>query len=170
MARSAAIVASFLALSITEVCAQSDIITYRDGRFTAILAFTDKADEFLAQWYKPAQPGYRPQLQATRKVSLHKPVTGFVFFGNCPPIPHCQLKADFLVAKADGTVVEQKKDLPIWTREHSPPENIMTLGEARFTVTFDKRDEVGQYRMSVIVRDLSSGKAGTLSWTLEVTE
>ena len=72
MTRSAAIVASFLALSITEVCAQSDIITYRDGRFTAILAFTDKADEFVAQWYKPAQPGYRPQLQATRKVSLHK--------------------------------------------------------------------------------------------------
>jgi hypothetical protein len=162
--------AVLLALNVAAVCAQSDTASFRDGRFAAILAFTDRADEFLAQWNKPAQRGYRPQLHSTRRVSLHKPVTGFVFFGNCPATPRCLLKANFLITKADGTVVEQKKDVPIWTQEQSPPENAMVLGEARFTVTFDKPDEVGQYQITVTLVEASTGKRGILSVPLEVTE
>jgi hypothetical protein len=154
------------------VLAQPEIASFKDGRFSAILAFTDKGDDFLAQWNQPARAGYRPHLESTRKVSLGRPLTGFVFFGNCPSVGtgRCVLKADLIVSKLDAGTVEHRTDVPVWTQEQAPPENTVVLGEARFTLKFERPDEVGRYRIEVRLREESTGKTGTLSWLLEVTE
>jgi hypothetical protein len=167
-----AIAAAWLALITPMAFTQPEIASFRDGRFSAILAFTDKADEFLSQWNQPARPGYRPHLESTRKVSLGKPVTGFVFFGNCPTATagRCFLKADLIISKLGGGTIERKTDVPVWTQDQAPPENTVVLGEARFAVRFDRPDEVGRYRIEVRLREESTGKSGTLSWLLEVTE
>jgi hypothetical protein len=169
---SQSITAASLALIASAVFAQPEVASFRDGRFSAILAFTDKADDFLSQWNRPAQPGYRPHLESTRKVSLGRPITGFVFFGNCPTATtgRCMLKADLVVSKLGGGTVEQKTDVPVWTQEQAPPENAVVLGEARFALKFERPDEVGRYRIEVRLREESSGKSGTLAWLLEVTE
>jgi hypothetical protein len=111
-------------------------------------------------------------LESTRAVSLGKPVTGFVFFGNCPTeiTGRCILKAELIISKLDGTTVEHKTGIPVWTQEQAPPENAMVLSEARFAVKFERPDEIGRYRIEVLLREETTGKAGRLSWSLDVTE
>ena len=172
MKPSHAIIAASLTVIAATASSQPEVASFRDGRFSAILAFTDKADEFLSQWNQPARPGYRPHLESTRTVSLGKPVTGFVFFGNCPTAVtgRCILKADLIISKLDGTTVERKTDIPVWTQEQAPPENTVVLSEARFAVKFERAEEVGRYRIEVLLREESTGKTGRLSWPLDVTE
>jgi hypothetical protein len=165
-------IALLLALALPFANAQPEVASFRDGRFSAILAFTENSDEFLQEWTKPPQPGFRPRLQSSRKVGLGKPVTGFIFFGNCPNLASspCLLKADLVVSRADGRVVETKVGIPVWTNMQAPPAQGVVLGEARITLKFDQPDEVGRYRISVQLREESTGLSGSLSWNLEVTE
>lgn len=166
------IVVATLVLSTFAARSQPEVASFRDGRFSAILAFTDKAEEFLSNWSQPPRPGYRPKLESSRKVALGRPITGFVFFGNCPraSTSNCRLTADLLVSRIDGVVVERRPDIPVWTRNQAPPENAIVLGEARFTLKFDRPEEVGRYRIDVQLQEESSGKSGALSWLLEVAE
>jgi hypothetical protein len=139
------------------------------GKFGAMLVVTDRADEFLEAWSKPAAPGYVPSIKPSRTAKRQDVVDAILLFSQCEPDDQgsCNCEADFTVLKPDGSIYATHPHAKVW-KSQPPPGTNLQVADARLRFRIEDTDQLGTYRIQAVVRDLVAKSQVSLEWQIAV--
>ena len=123
------------------------------GGFGSHLMVVEKPLEFIKEWLKPETP----QIKTASKVKPGTPLGVIVLFAGCKPDARgvCNAEVDYAIYKPDGTPYAARTAQPLWKEQAPPPPNIQ-LGRAILSLSMNKADPAGEYKVKAEVRDLNA--------------
>jgi len=74
---------------------------------------------------------------------------------------------DIKITNPDGTTYADEKDVNVWNRE-APKKNILGLAEGYLTIKMEPEDQLGKYKVEVVVKDLIKNAMLNLTRNYEV--
>lgn len=140
-----------------------------DEVFGAMLILSDRPEEFLEAWDRPAAPGYRPVVRRVARVRPGDEITALVLFVRCQPDPagRCDARVDFTVLAPDGSPWARHPDQGLW--DAPPPRGgNLQLGQARLAFRIGPGDPLGEWAVEAQLRDRVSGRDLVLREALQV--
>ena len=137
--------------------------------FGAMLVITDKHDEFVQAWNKPAAPDYQPRMSTVSQAVRGSTVVALVLFTNCTAneAGNCDSEVDFRVLRPDGSVYAEFANIELWKLK-VPPKGVLSLGKAFVGFKIEMDDPLGTYRFEAVVRDKQANYRLALAQSLEV--
>jgi hypothetical protein len=129
------------------------------GEFEATMVITDKYQDFLEAWQKPASPNYRPNISTTETAVRGQTVRVILLLVNCTQNEsgNCNTRVDFKITKPDGSVYDTYKDNELWQGKQ-PPKDLIILSNSSLGFNVEQDDPYGVYQISATIRDENSGK------------
>lgn len=136
----------------------------KDGFSVLQVAAPDSA-RFIADW-KLGQGG---KSAATRTVA-NQPLFTFLIFRGCKANAegNCDVVADFVIHRPDGTVNEDNKGVAIWNKGAPDDPRKPILGDGALGYGVDEEGPFGAYRVVVTVTDRVAGTTVTTEQTLTI--
>jgi hypothetical protein len=151
---------ALLALVAPASAQQTDPSEARNGSFGGKLLITDDLEGFWKQWEQPDTP----QIATTSKVTLAKPVYGMILFYGCRAAAtgKCKVTAHFEIIAPDGRPYDKPATGEAWS---GPPaaDHALQASLASFGFRLEPKDQLGRYRMKVVLTDDVAGRSLYLS-------
>ena len=143
----------------------------RDGPFEAMLAVTDRLDEFINGWSKTQAAGHPPRIKPPRAAKRGDVVWGVVLFSHCKADKsgRCRTEADFTVLRPDGSTHSTHYGAEVWRGKPPAPPKLQ-ISTARLGFHIEKADPLGAYKIRAVVKDLEAERQVTVEQTLVVAE
>lgn len=104
-------------------------------------------------------------------VSQGSTISTLIAFSNCTPNAKgiCDVSVEFFVVSPDG-VKKPGGSGAVWSGAPFSVPNVLLLGQASLTASFDNTDPIGDYKVLANVTDKVSGKVLHLSQNFKVTK
>jgi hypothetical protein len=134
--------------------------------FGIIQLAADDSNKFINAW----KIGAGAQASTTRAVA-NQPLYTFLIFRGCKadPAGNCDLVADFVIHRPDGTVNEDNKGITIWNKAAPADATKPILGDGALGYGVDDEGPFGDYRVVVTVTDKVANVSVTTEETLTIT-
>ena len=125
------------------------------GSFAVAQLATADADQFMAEWRKPA-PTVR--LHGTSEIRRNRPITTFIAFRGCraDKAGKCNVTATFDLRGPSGKI-DRLPVMDVWTSRPLSPRGIIQISRGGLGMTFNATDPLGTYTLKAAVTDHVAG-------------
>lgn len=139
-------------------------IAEKDGFGVMQVAASDAA-AFIAAW----KIGNGAKNETTRTIA-DKPLFTLLIFRGCKADPDgkCDIVADFVINRPDGTVNEDNKGVVVWDKTAPADPKKPTIGDGALGYGVDSEGPFGDYRVVATVTDKVAGVSVTTEQTLNI--
>jgi len=139
-------------------------IAEKDGFGVMQVAASDAA-AFIAAW----KIGNGAKNETTRTIA-DKPLFTLLIFRGCKAGPDgkCDIVADFVINRPDGTVNEDNKGVVVWDKAAPADPKKPTIGDGALGYGVDSEGPFGDYRVVATVTDKVAGVSVTTEQTLNI--
>jgi hypothetical protein len=137
------------------------------GKFGVLQVAAGDAGRFTKDW----RLGIASADMTTSTVA-NSPLFTFLIFRGCKPGADgkCDLVADFVIYRPDGTTNEDNKGIVVWARAAPESSTKSTLGDGALGFGTDAEGPFGEYRVVATVTDRVAKISVTTQQVLTITE
>ena len=141
--------------------------TKEEQGFGATLFFSNKPQQFLDDWNKPAAV---VNVQMSDSASRGKPCAAFIAFTGCGADKQglADVVADISMLAPDGKVLGEKKAVEICQKRPAPADKQLQLGVGNLGMVIAPNDPAGTYEIRAKVSDRVKGVVLELKTTFSV--
>lgn len=139
-------------------------IALKDG-FGVMQVAAGDVNTFIAAW----KMGNGPKSAKTSTVA-NQPLFVFLIFQGCKPDPlgNCDIVADYVITRPDGTTNEDNKGVVVWNKAAPADSKKPTIGDGALGYGVDDEGPFGDYRVVATVTDKVAGTTVTTEQTLTI--
>ena len=133
--------------------------------FGVMQVSSDDTTRFIAAW----KVGNGPKATVTRTVA-NKPLFVLLIFQGCKPDTEgkCDIAADFVITRPDGTTNEDNKGIVVWNKAAPVDPKKPTIGDGALGYGVDDEGPFGDYKVVATVTDKVAGVSVTTEQTLTI--
>ena len=141
--------------------------TKQEQGFGATLFFSNKPQQFLDDWNKPAAV---VNVRMSDSASRGKPCVAFIVFSGCGAVKQglADVVADISMLTPDGKVLGEKKAVEICQKRPAPADKQLQLGVGNLGMVIAPNDPAGTYEIHAKVSDRVKGVVLELKTTFSV--
>ncbi|MEA3452263.1 MAG: hypothetical protein U9Q83_10230 [Bacteroidota bacterium] len=131
------------------------------------LWLTDKESELLKNWNTPSKG---VEIPTTNKIKIYKTLTAFIIFKGCKTDSkgNCNLTMDITVYQPDGKLYVTYLNKEVWKNRPTPPNNSLGLSVDLLRFIMEPDEQMGIYKIDVILTDHFANKKIKLSSSFTV--
>jgi hypothetical protein len=147
----------------------SDLENMKTNKNLAVqLWLTDKEDELLKNWNTPPSKGV--VTPTTNKIKIYKTLTTYIIFNGCKTDSkgNCNLTMDITTYQPDGKLYGKNLNMEVWRNRPVPPNNSLGLSVDLLRFIMEPDEQMGIYKMDVIITDHFNDNRIKLSTSFEV--
>ena len=139
-------------------------VALKDG-FGVMQVASGDVTKFIADW----KVGMGPKSATTRTVA-DKPLFTFLIIQGCKPDPmgNCDVVADFVITRPDGTTNEDNKGVVVWNKPPGADPKKPIIGDGALGYGVDSEGPFGDYVVVATVTDRVAGVTVTTQQTLTI--
>ena len=140
--------------------------------FGAMLLITNDPDGFFEQWNKPPSPDYKPNMSTVTEAKRGDIVMAIILFSGCSgdKTGNCNSQVDFKVYNPDGSLYAEHSNGELWSNKPTIPQGSMQVSISNLGFEIELDDQLGEYRIEAIVRDMNANKRLSLIQTIRIEE
>ncbi|MCU7852827.1 MAG: hypothetical protein KZQ80_11485 [Candidatus Thiodiazotropha sp. (ex Monitilora ramsayi)] len=142
------------------------------GDFGAMLMITNDPDGFFEEWNKPPSPDYKPNMSTVSEAQRGDVVMAIILFSGCSAdqVGDCNSQVDFKVYKPDGSLYSEHSNGELWSNKPAIPQGSMQVSVSNLGFKVELDDQLGEYRIEAVVRDMNAKKSLKLVQTFRIEE
>jgi len=137
-----------------------------------MLLITNDPDGFFEQWNRPQSPGYKPNMSTVSEAKRGDTVMAIILFSGCgaDKTGNCNSQVDFKVYNPDGSLYSEYNNGELWSNKPAIPQGSMQVSVINLGFKIELDDQLGEYRIEAVVRDLNAKKRLKLKQTIRIKD
>ncbi|WP_285711530.1 hypothetical protein [Erythrobacter oryzae] len=145
-----------------------DNIEAAAGELRVIHLWSTEPDEFMAAWAGPTPP----KLPTSKRMERNQPIQQFVLYANCTrnAAGECHVTAKVLIFAPDGSAYGDPLAFEVVNGPATVPPGNIGMASGGIGLTVEDGEQLGRYRVELVVTDHNAGLTATSVVHLEAVE